>query len=52
MRLDAFERALRREIHNLSRRPELLWQQLHNRLQWEDERVSDLLEPERARRGY
>ncbi|MGH3033970.1 MAG: WD40 repeat domain-containing protein [Gaiellaceae bacterium] len=49
--LEAFGRAIDREAHNLSRWPELLWQQGHNRLQWEDEPVPGLLEPERARRS-
>jgi hypothetical protein len=34
--LAAFRRALAREMHVLRRQPRLLWQQLHNRLQWED----------------
>ena len=34
--LQTFERALRRESHVLRDRPELLWQQLYNRLQWEE----------------
>ena len=34
--LTAFDRALEREAHNLMGRPDLLWQQLHNRLQWEE----------------
>lgn len=33
--LGAFERAVSREVHNLARGPELVWQQLYNRLQWE-----------------
>lgn len=32
-----FARSLRQETHVLSRRPDLLWQQLYNRLQWEQE---------------
>jgi WD40 repeat protein len=34
--LTVFARTLRRETHNLSKRPELLWQQFHNRLQWDE----------------
>ena len=49
--LEAFERALRRETQNLTQRPDLLGQQLHNRLQWEDEPVPRMLEPERERRS-
>ncbi len=42
--LRAVERALGRDAHVLSRRPDLAWQQLHNRLQWESEPVSGLLQ--------
>ena len=41
--LERFERAVAREAHNLARWPELTWQQLHNRLQWEDEPVRSRL---------
>jgi hypothetical protein len=34
--LEAFDRALSREVYNLSRWPGILWQQLHNRLQGEE----------------
>jgi hypothetical protein len=44
--LDAFERVLRREMHVLAERPELIWRQLHNRLQWGDDAVRGLLERE------
>jgi hypothetical protein len=37
--LEAFERAIDREPHNLQQRPDLLWQQLYNRLQWEHGRA-------------
>ncbi len=49
--LGAFDRALGREAHNLLQRPQLCWQQLHNRLQWGDEPVRELLEHERRRRS-
>lgn len=49
--LEAFQRTLRRESHVLYERPDLLWQQLYNRLQWEDEPVPRLLAPEFARRS-
>ena len=49
--LEAFERALGRETHNLLRRPDLTWQQLYNRLQWEGEAVRESLERERDRRS-
>jgi len=32
--IEAFAGALRQESHNLIERPEILWQQLYNRLQW------------------
>jgi WD40 repeat protein len=50
MVLGAFGRAIDRETHNLSRWPDLVWQQLYNRLQWEEE-PAGLLGPERARRS-
>ncbi len=34
--LEVFSRALGRESHVLHRRPDLLWQQLYNRLQWSE----------------
>jgi len=50
--LSAFQTALNRESHVLSRHPDLLWQQLYNRLQWEEEPVPGLLEPQlRMRTG-
>ena len=49
--LEAFARAIRREAHVLSVRPDLLWQQLYNRLQWEDEPVPGVLALELARRS-
>jgi WD40 repeat protein len=49
--LEAFARALRREEHNLHQRPDLLWQQLYNRLQWEDEPLPQVLAPELDRRS-
>jgi sarcosine oxidase gamma subunit len=48
--LEAFARALDREAHNLQRWPHLTWQQLYNRLQWEDDSVPQVLAPELARR--
>ena len=47
---EAFSRALVRESHNLMQRPDLLWQQLYNRLQWEEEPVPAVLQPEYGRR--
>jgi hypothetical protein len=35
--LDAIGETIGSEAHNLSRWPDLLWLQLYNRLQWEDE---------------
>lgn len=34
--LRAFSKALQKEVHVLIPHPDLLWQQLYNRLQWED----------------
>lgn len=47
--LEAFERALEREAHNLRERPDLFWQQLHNRLQREKP-VPQVLAPQRCPR--
>jgi hypothetical protein len=41
--LEAFARAIDHEAHVLSERPDLLWQQLYNRLQWEEEPALDVL---------
>ena len=49
--LTAFDRALGRESHNLMGRPDLLWQQLYNRLQWGEDPVPGLLEPQLRRRS-
>ena len=39
--LQAFSKALDREAHVLTRHPDLLWQQMYNRLQWEDGKQKD-----------
>jgi len=44
--LDAFSRALNREGHVLTQHPDLLWQQMYNRLQWEGEEEGYKLAPE------
>jgi WD40 repeat protein len=49
--LEAYRRALRREAHVLADRPELTFQQLYNRLQWEDGAIEERLAPERRRRS-
>jgi WD40 repeat protein len=49
--LSAFRRALGRESHVLQQEPDLLWQQLHNRLQWEGNAVKKHLTLERERRS-
>jgi len=49
--LEGFAGTLKRESHNLLHQPNLLWQQLYNRLQWEDKPVPQLLAPELARRS-
>ena len=41
--LGALRRALRHEAHVLERSPELLWQQIHNRLQWADAEAARIL---------
>ncbi|HSB08825.1 MAG TPA: WD40 repeat domain-containing protein [Blastocatellia bacterium] len=41
--LTRFAAALRRESHHLLKRPELLWQQLHNRLQWAGGETAQIL---------
>jgi hypothetical protein len=43
--LRACRRALGKETHNLVRSPQLTWQQLYNRLQWQETPVPGLLEP-------
>ena len=42
-------RSLAREAHVLTRQPELLWQQMYNRLQWEGEEVKQVLAWELAK---
>ncbi len=49
--LRAIDRELRREAHVLVGHPELTWQQLYNRLQWESEARELPLAPELARRS-
>jgi hypothetical protein len=49
--LKAFSRALAREAHVLTRQPDLLWEQLYNRLQWEEEAVKQTLTSELALRN-
>ena len=49
--LEAFARALRRELYTLAERPELTWQQLYNRLQWEGDAVTERLADELQRRS-
>lgn len=49
--LQAFSRALGREAHVLTEHPEMMWQQMHNRLQWEDELVRALVAKERDQRS-
>ena len=44
--LQAFSNGLGRESHVLTKHPDLLWQQLYNRLQWEGDEISHILEPE------
>ena len=49
--LKAFARALRRELYTLAKWPELTWQQLYNRLQWESNAVTERLADVRRRRS-
>ena len=49
--LNAFSRALTREAHVLTQHPDLLWQQLYNRLQWEGKGVKQALAPELTQRS-
>lgn len=44
--LNAFSRALTREAHVLTRQPDILWQQMYNRLQWEGELIKQSLNEE------
>jgi len=48
--LGALELSLEREGHNLVDRPDLLWQQLYNRLQWETGLAAGILGEESSRR--
>jgi hypothetical protein len=34
--LEAFSREFRREMHNIQERPDTIWQQMYNMLQWAD----------------
>src|SRR5665648_636621 len=54
--LEAFSDGLGRESHHLLRTPGLLWQQMHNRLQWETpggsaDYLGDVLAREREQRS-
>lgn len=53
--LEAFRKTLGKELHNLMVWPDILWQQMYNRLQWEDEEdkdgpVSSIIAPESKKR--
>ena len=54
--LGAFGKALAREAHNLTQHPDLLWQQMYNRLQWTEGAgkhgiLTQMLAPELAERS-
>jgi hypothetical protein len=49
--LQEYVRALRQESHVFIQRPDLLWQQLYNRLQWSGELLAQSLATELARRS-
>jgi len=53
--LKAFRKTLLQELHNLKEHPELLWQQIFNRLQWVDKEkeggaIKKIIEPEFRKR--
>jgi hypothetical protein len=51
--LETFRKTLRQELHNLRERPEILWQQMYNRLQRVDDEsgvVSKVMLPEFKKR--
>jgi len=53
--IEAFGRVLSQELHNIRERPEILWQQMYNRLQWVDDEggdrpVSQVIAPEFKKR--
>lgn len=48
--LRAFSKVLGQEAHNLIKYPGLLWPQLNNRLQWEKDPVSRIIQQEQKRR--
>lgn len=41
--LEAFRKVLGQELHNLRKSPEILWQQMFNRLQWKHDPVLEVL---------
>ena len=49
--LKAFSRALQREAHVLTQHPDLLWQQMYNRLQWQGQEVKQVLAQELTQRS-
>ena len=49
--LDAFSRAVGRESHNLARWPDLLVQQVANRLQWGGQTLSRIVDAQTLRHG-
>lgn len=49
--LQDFSKALQREVHNLTQHPDLLWQQMHNHLQWEKGPTATLLANDRKLRS-
>ncbi len=52
--LEEFKRVVGQELHNLKEWPEILWQQMYNRLQWVDNKengpVSKVINPELEKR--
>jgi WD40 repeat protein len=49
--VSAYARALGREANVVAGHREILWQQIHNWLQWEGDKVREQMEPARAKRS-
>jgi WD40 repeat protein len=49
--LEAFNRAFQREVYVLRDRPDILWQQIYNRLRWEEDPLPKVIAPELAERS-
>jgi WD40 repeat protein len=49
--LQTYSKALKREFHVLKKQPDILWQQMYNRLQWEKGPMADIVSAERGVRS-